>query len=102
MSSIKYEKETVEKMIGLYCSRKHGTDGGLCAECEVVNDYASARLDKCPFGDDKKACSKCKVHCYKPEMRARIREIMRYSGPRMLIYHPFDYLKQLLKDKKES
>ncbi len=102
MSSIKYEKETVEKMIGLYCSRKHGTDGGLCAECEVVNDYASARLDKCPFGDDKKACSKCKVHCYKPEMRARIREIMRYSGPRMLLYHPFDYLKHLLKDKKES
>ena len=102
MSSIKYEKETVEKMIGLYCSRKHGTDGGLCAECEAVNDYASARLDKCPFGDDKKACSKCKVHCYKPEMRARIREIMRYSGPRMLLYHPFDYLKHLLKDKIES
>ena len=102
MSSIKYEKETVEKMIGLYCSRKHGTDRGLCAECEAVNDYASARLDKCPFGDDKKACSKCKVHCYKPEMRARIREIMRYSGPRMLLYHPFDYQKHLLKDKKES
>ena len=102
MSSIKYEKETVEKMIRLYCSRKHGTGMDLCSECEAVNEYASARLDKCPFGDDKKACSKCKVHCYKPEMRARIREIMRYSGPRMLLYHPFDYLKHLLKDKKES
>ena len=100
MSSIKYEKETVEKMIRLYCSRKHGTDGGLCAECEAVNDYASARLDKCPFGDDKKACSKCKVHCYKPEMRARIRKIMQYSGPRMLLYHPFDFVKHIVKDKK--
>lgn len=26
--------------------------------------------------------------CYAPEMRERIREVMRYSGPHMLIRHP--------------
>lgn len=100
MSSIRYEKETVEKMIRLYCSRKHKTGKGLCAECEHISRYASAKLDKCPFGDNKKACSRCKVHCYKPEMRARIKEIMRYSGPRMLLYHPIDFAKHIVKDKK--
>ena len=100
MSSIKYEKETVEKMIRLYCRKKHKSEKELCPECAKVSNYASARLDNCPFGDEKTACSECKIHCYKPEMRQRIREIMRYSGPRMLLYHPFDFVQHMLKDKK--
>ena len=31
---------------------------------------------------------KCPTHCYKPEMRERVRAVMRYSGPRMLREHP--------------
>ena len=38
--------------------------------------------------ETKTFCSNCKVHCYKPEMRARIQEVMRYAGPRMIFYHP--------------
>ncbi len=33
-------------------------------------------------------CANCKVHCYKPQMREQIRQVMRFSGPRMLLYHP--------------
>jgi hypothetical protein len=33
-------------------------------------------------------CAKCPVHCYRPELRERIRAVMRYAGPRMLFRHP--------------
>lgn len=101
MSSIRYEKETVEKMIRLYCRRKHkSAPGELCPRCEATNRYAQEKLDKCPFGDEKGACAECKIHCYKADMRESIRVIMRYAGPRMLLYHPFDYLIHVLKDRK--
>ena len=29
-----------------------------------------------------------RVHCYQTEMREKIRQVMRFSGPRMLLYHP--------------
>ena len=40
------------------------------------------------FMENKTFCSNCRVHCYKPEMREKIREVMRFSGPRMLLCHP--------------
>lgn len=46
------------------------------------------RRDKCPFGEGKSFCSNCPIHCYKSDMREKIRQVMRYSGPRMLLYHP--------------
>lgn len=102
MSTIRYEKETVEKMIHLYCRKKHKTKSEhLCPDCEAIRNYALERLDKCPFGDEKSSCNRCKVHCYKPEMRQRIREIMRFSGPRMLIYYPFDFVKHYVRKQIE-
>ena len=38
--------------------------------------------------DVKSFCSACPVHCYSHEMREKVREVMRWSGPRMLLYHP--------------
>ena len=82
------EKETVALMIGIYCRKKHGTKKGLCPRCRELLDYAAARSDRCPFMETKTFCSNCKVHCYRPDMRARIKEVMRFSGPRMIFYHP--------------
>ena len=83
------ERLTMAKMIGIYCSAHHNSSRDqLCAECAEFLDYADVRLDKCPYGDDKPTCSNCPVHCYKPAQRSRVKEIMRYAGPRMLIYHP--------------
>ena len=82
------EKKTVAFMIRLYCRKKHGTKKGLCDECRVISDYAAVRSDNCPFMETKTFCSNCRVHCYKPEMREKIRVVMRFSGPRMLLYHP--------------
>jgi hypothetical protein len=86
--NLKRERQTVERMIAIYCHGQHGTSTGLCRECQDLRDYANQRVDKCPFGEDKPICSECTVHCYKPAMRERIRRVMRYAGPRMLLKHP--------------
>jgi len=97
MGKINSEKSTVEYMIGLYCRKKHGSIAVLCPGCEAVRAYAFERLTKCPYGDKKIACKDCKVHCYKEEMRRKIREVMRFSGPRMIIYYPIDFIKHMIK-----
>ena len=78
----------MEAMIRLFCKDHHHTDSTLCESCEALLAYADERLERCPFGEEKPKCSHCEVHCYKPEMRERITEVMRYSGPRMLLHHP--------------
>ena len=45
-------------------------------------------IEKRPFMETKTFCSQCKVHCYKKDKREQIRKVMRFSGPRMLVYHP--------------
>jgi hypothetical protein len=82
------ERKTVEAVIGLYCKRHHAPKGPLCPECQALLQYALERLDNCPFQEHKTPCANCPVHCYRPEMRARIRAVMRYAGPRMLLHHP--------------
>ncbi len=86
----KKEQEVVELMIRLYCRGNHRSSGKnpLCPECQELLEYAKARSERCPFMENKTFCSNCKVHCYKPEMREKIRVVMRYSGPRMLLYRP--------------
>lgn len=96
------EKEVVSLMIGLYCRKKHGWKHGLCQECEALNNYAKQRSDKCPFMETKTFCSNCKVHCYKPDMREKIREVMRFSGPRMICYHPILAIRHVMESKKEA
>ena len=51
------------------------------------------------FGENKTACKDCKVHCYQKEMREKVREIMRFSGPRMMIYYPKDFVIHILKKR---
>lgn len=83
------EQKTVEMMIAIYCRGKHQSAGmQLCPECRKLLMYAKQRSERCPFMEKKTFCSNCRVHCYRPEMREKIREVMRYSGPRMLLYRP--------------
>ena len=84
---IERERKTVEAMIRLFCRNRHGSRD-LCPSCEELLAYAGKRLEACPYGKDKPACSHCPVHCYKPGMREQIRQVMRYSGPRMMWKHP--------------
>lgn len=99
------EQYVVEEMILLYCRRHHGTNRRnkdvLCEECQSLADYAKMRSEKCPFMENKTFCANCKVHCYKPEMREKIREVMRFSGPRMILYHPGLALWHVICSKRE-
>jgi|CXWL01.1.fsa_nt_gi hypothetical protein len=83
------EWRTLEAMITISCRDLHGgRRGALCADCDALRQYAHLRLCRCPFGVDKPTCANCKVHCYKPEMRERARQVMRHAGPKMLLRHP--------------
>ena len=99
MGSVEKEKKTIKKMIEVYCWKKHGTvRGDLCPECRNLLNYALSRLDLCPFKGDKPTCKNCPVHCYRPDMRERIREVMRFSGPRLLMYAPLDWFLHKVKE----
>lgn len=97
-----WEKAMVSEMIALYCKKQHGRNCGLCPECEALDAYARQRSDKCPFMENKTFCSNCRVHCYKPEMRERIRAVMRFSGPRMIFHHPVAAVRHVIETKKEK
>lgn len=96
------EKKIVALMIRLYCKKKHGTKKELCADCQALCDYAMLRSDKCPFMETKTFCSNCKVHCYKADMREKVREVMRFSGPRMIFHHPVMAVLHVIESKREK
>jgi hypothetical protein len=85
---MKRELRTVEAMTRIYCRDHHGTAPAPCPRCSELIEYAARRLDGCPYGADKPACTNCPVHCYKPEMRDRIRAVMGHAGPQMSYRHP--------------
>ncbi|QGG48457.1 nitrous oxide-stimulated promoter family protein [Heliorestis convoluta] len=99
---IEREKQTVQKMIELYCDHHHAStckekdSATLCHDCQSLFDYAMARLARCPFGEKKSTCGKCTVHCYKPDQREKIIAVMRYAGPKMIRYHPILALYHLI------
>ena len=99
------EKELIPAMIRSYCRGRHGTKGEeLCEECRQLCEYALFRLEKCPFKVNKKFCSFCKVHCYKPEMREKIKNVMKYAGRRMIFTHPvfaFRHVFQMISYKRK-
>jgi hypothetical protein len=82
------ELATLMAMIRIHCHDLHGEDVGLCDDCAALLAYATRRLDRCVFGDDKPTCAKCTVHCYSATRRDEVREVMRYAGPRMISRHP--------------
>ena len=89
VNRIEWEKKTIRKMIELYC-RRHLKQKTMPKEYELLAEYACQRLEHCKFGENKKSCGKCPVHCYAPQKRQQIREVMRWVGPRMLFYSPKD------------
>jgi hypothetical protein len=89
VNRIEREKVTVNRMINLYCSKVHKHKNGLCEDCSRLASYTEFRTDKCRFGTEKPVCNECPVHCYNPEMRKKIREVMQNAGPRMMFSHPY-------------
>lgn len=90
-------------MILLYCRNLHKTENdALCPSCRELLAYARSRLEKCPYGENKPACSACPIHCYKPKRRKEIQDVMRYAGPRMMRSHPMLAVRHLIKKFRKS
>lgn len=89
MTKIEREKRTIELMIKIYCKKKH-KNNELCDECQELLEYAHKRLSFCKFGEEKSACAKCPIHCYKKDMKEKVKKVMKFSGPRLLIYNPIE------------
>jgi hypothetical protein len=82
------ELETIEAMTRIYCADHHDAPHP-CVDCQALMTYASKRLALCTYGEDKPVCAKCQIHCYGKAMREKVREVMRYAGPRMILRHPW-------------
>lgn len=100
------EKRTISQMIVIFCAAHHGREERteqahcgemICPECVVIDQYAVLRTQRCRKMDVKTSCEECGNHCYKPAMREKIREIMRYAGPRMITKHPVAAIRHLMK-----
>lgn len=99
------ESRTVSQMIGLYCAGHHDKDTAtelsfagepICAECKELDEYCVKRTQRCRSMATKTSCDKCGNHCYAAAQQEKIREVMRYSGPRMLTKHPIAAIRHLL------
>lgn len=93
---VEREKRVIKLMIELYCHKKHQHKShGLCEECQELLTYAHKRLSFCKFGDEKTTCQKCPIHCYKKDMKQKVKDVMRFSGPRVLIYSPIEFFRHM-------
>ena len=81
-------------MIELYCKKRLGMSE-ISEEYKTLVLYAHKRLEMCKFGNDKPNCKRCPIHCYNSEMREKIRAIMRWAGPRMIIYDPIAAIRHI-------
>jgi hypothetical protein len=84
--------KVLESFIGTYCRGKHrGSSGELCSECAELLAYALAKRRRCLL-DPKPSCKHCPIHCYAKAQRAKIREVMAYSGRHLLLRGRLDLL----------
>ena len=99
------EKRTISQMIALYCAGNHADSERViaahcgervCEKCAAIDAYAVLRTDRCRKMGEKTSCEQCENHCYRAAEREKIREIMRYSGPRMMTKHPIAAVRHLL------
>jgi hypothetical protein len=102
MNKLIREEKTIKILIFIYCFGHHGFTVGLCPDCSGLLKYSLERVDKCPFGTNKPVCRNCSIHCYKPEMREKIRRVMRYAGPRLFLRHPILSLMHILDSRRSS
>jgi len=97
------------RFIELFCHAKHDNRLGdtvavpgilqsrgkrrleLCKECAGLLEHGMMKRALCPL-HPKPACKNCRIHCYTPEYRQKIREIMAYAGRKMVLRGRLDYL----------
>lgn len=120
-SDVRSDTRLLGDFAGIYCRGVHpdaprralSSDGAtlgvygrripvVCEECAELLSHAERRRAMCPKSP-KPFCSNCDTHCYSPVMRDRMREVMRYAGPRsMFTRHALAGVKHLLESRRTA
>lgn len=87
--TIDQEKELISIMIKIY-------EDDNKIDLSELREYALKRIEHCPRKDEKTFCSSCPIHCYQKEYRQKIKQVMKYSGKRMLSRYPIITIKHLI------
>ena len=112
--SLLRDLKTLARFVSVYCRRRHveapkspvslkgydlGTITGkpvdLCPDCARLLAHALVKRTSCPL-NPKPACKQCPSHCYHATYRGKMREVMRFSGRRLVLSGRVDYLRHLL------
>lgn len=97
------EIETVSLMIGLYCQKKHGTKKGeLCPECRQLLDYVKFRRMKCRGVTKSPSARTAAFIVINRICSEKIARVMRFSGPKMVFYHPVIAFSHLAETKRQK
>lgn len=89
MPKLERDYKTIKVMVERYCKLEHGSKNNeLCEVCTDTLAYSEERLAKCKFGEEKPACAKCSVHCYRKDEKLKMIDIMRKTRVWMLLRHP--------------
>lgn len=109
---LRKDLRTLALFVRIYCTAKHtgqgpvayrgfdlkdisGKELQLCPGCSKLLHHALVKRVACPR-DPKPQCKHCPTHCYSPVYRKQIREVMRFSGMRLLLRGRLDYLFHLI------
>ena len=108
----KKEKEDIGvlmKFVGVYCRENHNGEKApfsfklldvkeiekreisLCQDCTRLLTYGLTMRMKCSH-DPKPMCKKCETQCYHGDYKAKIREVMKFSGMYMVKHGRVDML----------
>ncbi len=113
-NDVAHDIRILGKFISIYCEGKHPDatksvvkgsgkialyvdplEVTVCNECKKLLLYAASKRILCPY-NPKPACKDCTTHCYGEPYRSKIREVMRYSGIRMILKGSISYIKKFL------
>jgi len=105
----KDDVRTLMKFVGIYCRENHNGERvpfsfklfdikeiekkeiSLCPDCSQLLTYGLTMRLKCPH-DPKPMCKKCETQCYHGDYKAKIREVMKFSGMYMVKHGRVDML----------
>jgi len=106
--------QTLMKFVGIFCRENHNGERApfsfklldvteiekeeisLCSDCTRLLTYGLTMRLKCPH-DPKPMCKKCETQCYHGEYKAKIREVMKFSGMHMIKHGRLDMLYHYLR-----
>jgi hypothetical protein len=97
----KSDIRTLMKFVGIYCRKNHDGERApfsfkladikeiekkeisLCPDCGRLLGYGLTMRLKCSH-NPKPMCKKCETQCYRGDYKAKIREVMKFSGMYMI------------------